>query len=42
MPVYSGNGEMGRPAKWFERDVVNAILYVPVDSSETERWRRRV
>ena len=36
VPTYSGNGEMGRPAKWPKRDVVNAILYVAATGCQ---WR---
>ena len=36
VPVYSGNGAIGRPAKWPKRDVVNAILYVTATGCQ---WR---
>jgi transposase len=36
VPTYSGPGEIGRPAKWSKRDVVNAILYVAATGCQ---WR---
>jgi transposase len=36
VPTYSGDGQIGRPAKWSKRDIVNAILYVAATGCQ---WR---
>lgn len=36
VPSYSGPGQIGRPTKWSNRDIVNAILYVAATGCQ---WR---
>lgn len=36
VPTYSGEGRMGRPAKWPKREIVNAVLYVAATGCQ---WR---
>ena len=36
VPTYSGNGAIGRPAKWHKRVIVNAIMYI---TSTGCQWR---
>ena len=36
VPTWSGEGRLGRPARWSKRDVVNAILYVAATGCQ---WR---
>lgn len=36
IPVYSGDGRIGRPIKWAKRDIVNAIFFVTATGCQ---WR---